>query len=394
MKKDFLSKIIVLSLILIALGVTYYFYEQGDVSFLPQKEKERAGETFTVQIPISDKEYKLSYQDKVNSSFDIANFEENESWYGDGEFDYSTFYEGESSLFVTSLDGQKTTVSLKRSFNIEDVLNFKFFVYLATDLEGIEEFNLIFSGLDGEYKFPIRDINKGWNFLVLAKENFSVYVPENKKEEVGKNESNQDIQEVVVELVSRPKTRSTVNLDALWAERKEDYLKDWNVNSDKFLSMKENGGLLAIGMNGQRATLKKGSAKDYTFQVKFTPLKNGKFGLFLRGDYKSGYGYYFVMDGVDTATWRIYKHGPFDEKIQSLDLGKGKIGNFKMEKGQVYWLKAETKGDQLAFSFSTSGKDFVKLGEARDESFTSGGIGITVGGGNMVFVDDIQFVKN
>lgn len=391
MKKILVQKLLPLGLVLFALGISYYFYLEGKITFLPQKEKKKLNESFTVQIPIDVREYKLSYRDKVNLSFDIANFEEGENWYGGGEFDHSIFYEGASSLFLTSLDGQKTTVSLKKNFKIEDVLNFKFFIYLATDSSNLEEFNLIFSGSKGVYKFPIRDIGRGWNLLVLPKEKFS-------KVEGGEGQEGIEgtsIEEATVELVSRPKTRSMVNLDALWAEKEKDYLEDWIADTDKYLSIKKNknvSSLFVTGLSGSRAALEAGSVKDGTFQVKFTPLKNGEFGLFLRGDCKSGYGYYLLMGGVDTDTWRIYKYGPFEEKVQSLDLGNGKIDNFVMGKEQPYWLKAEMRENRLVFYFSVNNKEFTKLLEVNDNSFASGGVGI-VSGNAMFFVDDIQFLK-
>jgi len=390
MKKSIIQKLFLFSLILAAFGVTYYFYQRDEITFFPQKEG-GLSRNFTSQIPFSKKEYKLSYQDKMASAFDIAGFEENENWYGDGEFDHSTFYEGESSLFLTSFDGQETVVSLKKGFDLKDATNFKFLVYLATDPDSLEEFNLIFTGKNREYKFPIRDINKGWNFLVLPKENFSAYTPKSGEESGSEVETG--IQGVVIELVSRPKTRSTVNLDALWAEKEKDYLDDWNTQSDRFLSLKDNGGLLAIGMTGQRATLKIGSAKDYTFQAKFTPLKSGDFGFLLRGDYSSGYGYYLVMNGVDTNDWRIYKQGSFEDNKQNLDLARGEVGNFLIERNKPYWLKAEAKGTELIFSISTDGQTFVRLGEISDASFSIGGVGIAVSQESMALIDDLQFFQ-
>lgn len=385
MKKIFFEKIIALILILAAGGATYYFYRQGEISFLPQKEEKQETKVMVAEVPISESQYRLSYKDKTDAAFDIANFEEGENWYGDGEFDYSTFYEGESSMFLTSLGGQKASVTLKKNFNLADVLNFKFLVYLATDAANIEEFNLIFSGNQTSYRFPIRAISSGWNLLILPEEKFS-----------REGEEGIEVGEVVVELISRPKTRSTVNLDALWAEKEEDYLKDWNFNSEKFLALKKNKdttSLLTINLADSRATLRRGSAKDYTFQAQFTPLKNGAFGFFLRGDYKSGYGYYLVMNGAETNGWQIYKYGPFEEKVQVINLVKGEISNFKLGKNQAYWLKAVLKGSRITFFFSQDGKNFVRLEEVEDDSFSSGGIGIAVEGSNMVFIDDLLFFQ-
>lgn len=399
MKEIFAKRIIPLFLILAALGVTYYFYQQGEISFLPQQGTRKGiDEGFSAQFPMRDKEVKLSYKDKPSFAFDIANFEDNENWYGDGDFDYSTFFEGNSSLFITSLEGQKATVSLNKNFNINDVLNFKFIIYLATDPANIEDLNLIFTGEDSTYKFPIRDLSKGWNLLFLPKEKFSISPLVGSKEitaEIGEETlSSEGIQKVIIELNSRPKARSTVNLDSLWAEKEEDYLEDWNADNEKFLSIKsfqEEGKLLAIGLNGSRATLKKGSAKNYSLQAEFTPLSKGKFGFFLRGDCQSGYGYYLMVDGVETDGWQIYKYGLFEDKNQSIDLKRGTISNFKMEKEKPYWLKVELKGSRLIFSFSVDGKNFSVLGEANDGSYTNGGVGIAVSGSNMVLIDEIWF---
>jgi hypothetical protein len=341
-------------------------------------------------LPVGEKEIRLSYGEKHEVAFDIANFESNENWFGDGTFDYSTAQEGENSLLLTSLNGRKVTVSLDKDFNIKDVLNFKFWVYLGSDLGDIEEMNLSFSGQNFDYLFPIRELTKGWNLLILPKDKFSFSGFR------GSGDEAFSIKKVAVELVSRPQARIIINLDSLWAEKDKDYLEDWNTDGEKFLSLKENKGkasLLASNLSGSRATLRKGSAKDSTFQAKFIPLKNGSFGLFLRGDYQSGYGYYLTMNGIDTNSWQITKYGLFEEKAQSVELARGEIANFKMEKDEPYWLKAELKGSEIVFYFSSNGKNFTQLGEVKDESFVSGGIGISVGGG-MVLIDDLQFSQN
>jgi len=393
------EKILALVLVLVVLGVTYYFYQQGGISFLPRKEsviRDRAAE-----IPFSGEEYQLSYQDKSDSAFNIADFEDNENWHGNYEFDYMTLLEGESSIFLESRDHEKAVLTLKKKFDFEDFSDFKFFVYLGTDSGDIEEFNLIFKGRN-VYKFPIRDLLPGWNFLVLAKENFSVSTAliEEDEETFSDDEriiqSQANIQEIAIELVSRPKTRSIVNLDSLWAEEKG-YLEDWNIESPKFLSMKryqDSIGLLVVGLVGKRATLKKiPSAQNYTFQAKFVPVQRGGFGLFVRSDYNSGDGYYLMMGGIESDGWQIKKHGPSEKEKQSLVLAKGRVGNFKMEKNKPYWLKAEMKGSRIIFHLSLDGENFSKIGEARDESFLSGGVGIASFGGSVFFVDEIQFFQ-
>ena len=68
MKKIIIQRILALGLLGAAFLVTYYFYQKGEIAVLPRKEKEKIEETFTVQLPISEKEFRLSYKDKLNSS--------------------------------------------------------------------------------------------------------------------------------------------------------------------------------------------------------------------------------------------------------------------------------------------------------------------------------------
>lgn len=386
-KKAIIPKLLALGLIGVALFATFFLYQKGDITLFPGREKNTVEYNFTIDLPIPDKKYTLFYQDKTNA-FDIANFENGEIWYGDGQFDFSTYKEGESSLFLTSLNGRKASVTLKKNLDIEGVLNFKLLVYLAGEPTDIEELSLIIVDQNHGYRFPIRDLSKGWNLLTLPQNKFSIFTPQVDEKANGGN--------ITVRLTSRPNARAIINLDSLWAEKDKTYLKDWNTISDQFLSLKKNVdavSLLANSLYGSRATLTKGSAKDYTIQIKFNPQDGGEFGLFLRGDYQSGYGYYLVMNGVKTNGWRIYKYGLFEEKVQALELIKGEIGNFKMEKNNPYWLQAEMKGQRLVFSFSIDGQNFTKLGEANDASFTGGGVGFTVSGGNIFFIDEVVFFQ-
>ncbi len=141
------------------------------------------------------------------------------------------------------------------------------------------------------------------------------------------------------------------------------------------------------------ATLKKiSSAKDYTLKARFKPLTTGQFGLFLRGNQNTGYGYYFTIGGADTSSWQISKQGTFDGKSESVVLVKGDITNFKMEKEKTYFLKAELKGNKLVFLFSLDNKDYGRIAEIQDDSFASGGVGIFSRGATFL-VDELLFLQ-
>lgn len=403
MKKILSQKSIALALISIAFVATFYFYQQGKISFTSTKKVAQEKEEKIVEMAFADKEYRLSYQDKTDElSFTVADFENDENWDGHGEIDYTTFFEGDSSLFLSSADHQRASASLKMQFNIDDFSHFRFLIHLETDPDDLEEFNLIFAdqSLSNQYKYIIRELESGWNFLSLSRERFSHSISGDFSDEEREAFLSTEIERVVIELVSRPKTRSIVNLDSLWAERNQDYLEDWNINSAELLSMKRSGetdSLLMLSLApSQQAVFKRiGSAKDYVFQAKFTPLKTGSFGFFLRGNYKTGDGYYLLVDGAGSDAWRISKRGIFndDEGRQEIILEKGGIANFQLEKNKTYWLKAEMGGSRIIFYLSVDGKSYTKLTEVRDGAFSGGGVGIAVSGTNMFFVDDLQFFQ-
>lgn len=398
--KSFLSaKTVAVVLVFIALVLTAYFYREGIVSFLPLGKKDKK----VVELTYQGKEYNLSYKDKPLSTIvDIAHFEEDENWQEEGVFDFATFFEGESSILLNSRDNEKVQTSLDKKLDLSDTFSIKLFVFVKDDPGDIQELNLVFANedLSQRYQYPIRALRSKWNMFILPREQFiltgsdlseKTSSPSGEKETFGwKN-----IEKVVLELTSRPKARSTVYFDFLWGEKDMTFLEDWNVTSTSALTLGQNNSslnLLFVNYGSAVATLSKiGSASDFTFQAKFTPVKKGPFGLFLRGDYSNGYGYYFTFDGIGKNSWSISKYGVFDNKKKSLPLLSGEIKNFAMDKNKDYWLKAELKKDKITAYFSQDGSNFTKIGEVSDGEYKSGGVGLSVSGNGMVLADEFYF---
>ncbi|MBN1263534.1 MAG: hypothetical protein JW991_04215 [Candidatus Pacebacteria bacterium] len=389
----FSAKAALIGFIFVVFVVVLFLYQRGDVGLFSQSDKESVVEMKTAEMFFTDPEYRLSYHDKINESLIISNFEVGEAWYGDGEIDYRTVLEGNNSLFLASRDNKKSTVSITKKFDFSQAKSFKLLAYLETDPKDIESFDLIFAGTAGEYRYSIRDLETGWNFLSLPKERFS-FSGSGKIDEESEGGSALLIGRVRIELVSRPKSNSAVNLGSLWLEKNDDYLLDWNCETEHFFSLKKSpwGNLAVITFTGGLATIKKvRSAEDFVFQAKFTPVREGVFGLFLRGDSVSGYGYSLILDGVGLSTWRIYKAAVREGKSETTTLENGRVNNFKVEPGQSYWLKGETRGEVITFSLSLDGIKFTQLARTRDDSFSSGAVGIVASGSNMFWVDDFLF---
>ena len=391
MKKQIVGKIIALGFVLAAAGIAFFLYKEGKISFLPDKTSNSfENREETVSFPFTEKEYRLSYAGKASrASYDIADFEESEDWAGDTELDYTYYATGKSGLSFISRDYKKSFASLDliNNFNFDEFSSYKMFVYLFSGPSNIEEFKVIFSNGEEDYVYSIRDLSGGWNLVVMPKDKF-FYEP------LGEN----TISKIRIELVSRAKTMASATVDALWAEKENNYLEDWNISDERFLALKNFSGkenlLFAGTQNNLVASIKKiTSAKDYIFSAKFTPLAKGEFGLFMRGNYRNKYGYYLTLSGVDENNWQIRKIGIFDKEkgAENITLTRGSIDNFKVEPERSYWLKAELSGRIISFSVSLDGVNFSKLGDINDGSFSQGGVGVAVSSSPAILLDDLQF---
>lgn len=397
MKKIFSERVLAVFLVFIAFVFSWYLYKEGKISFLPQKDRPVRNQNLTAEIPYSKSEYKLSYENyPLDDIAEIAFFEDTEKWTGDGEFDYSSMVDGKSSLFLSSNNSYKAvaTYKINKQLLLDGYRNLKMFVNLKNTNADIESFVIKITNYRNENIFyTVRQLNQGWNLVIIELDKFS----NSNKPNSGVNNNNfGQIKEVSYELVSLPKSTVSVNLDSLWLERNENYQNDWNFGDYKYFAIKKDNERTlpyVIGLSGTVATLKEiGSSDDFSFIVKFTPLGNGSYGLFLRGDYHTSYGYYFLVDGVESNGWKINKYGSFNGETKTKELARGEISNFKMEKNKDYYLKGELKKNNLVFFISIDGTQYTKLGEVTDNSFISGGVGIVTQGASFT-VDEITFFK-
>lgn len=407
MKKIFLERGLVFFVVFIAFLISGYLYKEGKISFVPRKDDKSVIQNTASELPFVEKEYHLSYNGKAQySMLEVAGFEDTERWQGDGEFDYANYYEGKSSLSLNSQNHSLSKASLNLidksdqggSFDLNEILEMRLLVNIRSEVANIEGFSLTLFDRNGNiYHYPLGSFSESWNLLVLPKDRFDV----SKSNSYGKMSSPavpslERINKIEFTLVSRPKTVASLNLEYLWTERSNLVMEDWYLTNPKYLTLKSDAfgtGVLYLGLLSGNANLKAiSSAKDYSVSMRFTPLSNGSFGLFLRGDYKSGFGYLFILDGVGRNTWQINKSGIFDQKQQTIILAKGSISNFELGENKPFWLKAKLKGDHFAFYLSLNGKDFARIGEATDSSFASGGVGFASGGA-VLLVDEVQFFQ-
>ena len=364
----------------------------------------------TVGLKFSDKNYKLDYSSvDPETVLTISGFENNEGWQGKSEFDDVYFWDGDFSLVLTSRNDERLDVFLDKDLNLEDYSIFKMSVYLQTDPADVELTRLYFSDKDKNsyYYYSIRNLVKGWNQLTIPKNKFSTQnvTGENQGQTEGTGSSGrqnqlswQNIARVGLEVASRANSTTDINFDSLKALKNEDYLDDWLVNSPMFLDLsKANNNIYLQGKHfgAAVALLKKLSGiTDFTYSAKLQPLRNNtRSGLFVRGDFKTGYGYYFMIDGVNGNRYQIFKIHLEDGKTVNTVIKNGVINNFIVEKDTPLWLKVEGKGNAFKYSLSTDGKSYSELASVKDSQYKEGGLGISVYDQGATLFDEFRFSR-
>jgi len=410
-KNTIISIVVIFATIIV--GV-YFVITKKDSLFSPKEDE--ITPVSSVQLKFGGKNYKLNHSAYTKDTvINIASFEKNENWQGQHDFDTDIVNEGESSLLLESRDNEKAETYIENKLNLSKYEIFKFAVYLKTDPSDVESVRLYFGNKNKSsyYVYPITNLAKGWNFLKIPKIKFSsvnaskesLVQPTLSEDETASNANplevsslNWDkVERVGLEVTSRANATATLNFDDLRGLTSEDYLDEWLTANPLFLdllkSSPDNITLQAKNVGAATALLKKiGGVSNFTFKAKLVPMVvNARSGFFIRGDYKTNYGYYFMIDGVGGNRWQILKYGLVDDKGTQTILKNGVINNFAVEESQPLWLKVEARGDNMKFYISTDGKSYTKLGEINDSEFKQGGVGIAVYDSGVTLFDDFEF---
>jgi hypothetical protein len=368
------------------------------------------GKTSVVEILFKGNEYKLSYASMDPGKLvDIAKFDKTEQWQGSGSIEDNEEI-GEPVMALVDRDRQKTTTYLVKNYNFIDVDNIKFAVKLDSDPENAEVLNILFGDKSGTnfYRFPITNLAAGWNYYSIPKHRF--FLVENEAARGTKtavtNTATQKsalgwdkIERLQLELISRPGSKASVGVGWIRGVKEDTFDPEWNWDGkEHFLNLAHVGdgmlSLLVQNMGKGIATLKKvGGTKDFSYSSKITSLKRGNIGLFFRGDYKTGYGYYLVVGGEGTGDWSLLKFYLDDKSPKSTVLLNGQIANYEFSSNQPFWLKVTAKGNNIGAYFSLDGKDYTKLGEVNDNEFSAGGVGIAVSAGTRGYFDDFNLTQ-
>ncbi len=378
---------------------------------LPSSDKSTVAEvkeTSIIDIIFSGKEHKLSYENVDPANFiNISKFDKDDQWQGEGSIEGET--KSENFLNIIDRNRSKTAAYLSKNLDLSTIDKIKLALNLKSDPDDLESLNIYFGNKDltRYYRFSVTNLIAGVNYLSIPKYRFFLVdeITEgsgNKNTIVPTDKSTfgwEKVEKIQLELLSRPSSKANVEISWIRGEKDDLFTSDWNWDgNEQFFNLETNSGgrtVLLINNVGNRpvATLRKvGSVKDFTYSVKITAIKRGAMGLFFRGDYKTGYGYYLVVGGLGNNDWTLYKSSVIDKKPTATTLINGQIANFEFNKDQPFWLKVVTKGSNVIAYFSLNGNDFTKLAEVTDNDLGAGGVGIILNTGGTGYFD--EFVIN
>lgn len=383
-----LKLVLCVALVIVA---TFFLYIPKSSFFSKDNKELKIPDSSTIEkidLPFQEKSFSLGYNTVVFSSLieNISIFKSTEDWKGSGFYDQKLFFEYPESLSLAGADRNKIVVRKEVKLNLEKITNFDLILNLQTDPDDLETANLIFLDENSNHSnFTLPKLRKGWEFIDMPREKFAA------AEKFNWNK----ISQVQLEFIPRPLGRVVVNLGGLRALVQNPLYQDWNIINKQILILdkrEDNISLLVRNVNPVAlvTTIKKiTNVANFSFQLSLSPLIGAWSGVFFRGNYLNGYGYYLMINGVSRNQWQVYKINKAGFKV----LKKGTINNFQFKTEEWYYLKVEAEGDIIKSYFSTDGKEFLPLGTVTDSEFNSGGVGIAIGNGGVYLFNDFVFTR-
>lgn len=334
----------------------------------------------------------LSYsKTRPNGVLARFNMDPGENWQGNGFWDRGNVLEGESSLGIISRNHEVASAYYEFG-KATDFSKVKFldFYLKINDIGARESFAVKLADQDAKnfYFYNVTNITqKDWNFVRIPIDQFYI-------EGLDKSFNLSKVKKVVLEIVSRPDTFILVNIDQLLIENDDTFLEDWNtVNSSEVALDKKDDKVhllvRSIASNDVVTLSSLPGVKDFSYSFKISPQTSTRMGMIFRGDFKNGFGYYFMIEGADSNSWELKKMSR--EESKWVDLIKGDIANNTFKKENFYWLKVDVNKDVITLYVSLDGSNYEKLASVKDGEYLKGGIGVAVWDRGYGFFDDFKY---
>lgn len=350
----------------------------------------RSTTTFNENIPAVNGTFRLNYSSYEPANvLELSSFEEKDdrTWYGTGFYDDRLAFTGKTSLELASANYQPGVAYSEGLPSLSGLQHVEVNISLtgSQDLESLT----VFLGTPDRphaYRFLISDLQEKWNLVRMPRDQFVA-------EESLPPLPWEALNRVEFRLLSRPGRTIIANFDNLRGEKTIRYVDDWNVNTLHFLGLgvfADQSYLMARGLSASVATLSAiPTARDFKYQAKLISHTARSSGLFFRGDFRTGFGYVFLVGGIDQGSWSVIVRRPGED---NKTMASGVLTNVRFKKDQPVWLAVETKGEEIMASLSLDGEHYTQLAHLRDASFLrGGGVGIYAEDGAETLFNDFAF---
>ncbi|MDP3997418.1 MAG: hypothetical protein U1C49_00330 [Candidatus Andersenbacteria bacterium] len=391
--------LVALAVLLILLIGGFIWWRQGIIPWSNQADNisfsgNGSNET-VVPLAADEADVAISFNEVAAKAIEISTFEDQpgSGWQGGGLYDSGNAYEGQQSLQLISLDGQSVSSELetKADFAVIEYLD------MAVQVDNVMAYETLAIDIgDGDfsdyYRYKFTNLNQGWNIVRISKEQFTTGQEATDKSTL----TWQDVERVRLTLMSRPNSIATVRFDMLGGLTQTDDLlnrlryprgTDYRVGlygqyGQNHLAVRNNAPSMAVAL----AEPKEG--RDFKLAATVRPQSGATSGLFFRGNYVNGNGYYFTIAGDLGDEWRLQRKNAdgFETVLQ------GELDNDNFIKGEPYKLMVEVRGQTIKLFMAKSSEEQLRLlGEITDGEFSAGSVGVGVVDAGWSTFDDIQY---
>jgi len=321
--------------------------------------------------------FSLNFPDTYagKQTLEIANFGEGENWKGNYTFDSVRTFDDEVGMNIFSTQEVPASISRVRRLDLSgyDTL---FAYVLAPDAQTashIARLSIGFRNAKDETSFKVTNLKEGWNYLVLAKKDFS-----------SKNFDWKTTESAFVELVSKKGTTAQIALDRLWAQNSQmdndafltydkRYLNLKTLNKETYLN-------LASPIEASVLFDKEIKRDNFSYTVALAPLKPGSFGLMFGMDKSMKNGFRFTLAGNRMNSFVLEKLEENGHKV----LSRGEIKNTLMEKEALLFMRVEQRGSKLTVGASYDNQEYQPITQTDDAVFSPGYAGIQYNGSYLI----------
>jgi len=287
---------------------------------------------------------------EANKTIELSGFEQTENWRGNYTYDSERFFEGKTSVVFSSWYGKENSIQKESSTVLRDGYTKGYISLFISDKQKKDSIRSLKAVIENDKQNKEYDLTSqllvGWNKIVIV-------IPAWK-----------NISKISFHILAKEGDVAEVNLDRFWVENSSQYMSDIIVTKSKSLSLRTIGDRTYLFVATpdfeqfhfeQPAQINRGIVT-----LSFIPEHAKKIQLLIDGT-----GVEIAGESMNLCT--------LTEKNMSVK--KQALKSTKAPDDMYVFLKAEFKGDKIAYSVSNNGVTYEQCGVTTKSSSS----GVTLG---------------